>query len=194
MNLPNKITIFRILLIPLFVELAIKHRSSLQLNTLYQYGAISVFCLAAVSDALDGLIARLSKQKTVLGTYLDPIADKLLLDTAIILLSIPSARAAGFPLWFVILVLSRDFILVGGAVLIHMINGALTVKPSFTGKGATLLQMLSVVSVLSEFSPWARYLWICAGVCTAVSAAEYLWAGARQLSNQPQPPAQQDKQ
>ncbi|MCH7646671.1 MAG: CDP-alcohol phosphatidyltransferase family protein, partial [Nitrospinae bacterium] len=115
MNLPNGITLLRILVIPFFVMLLI-------------YGmagwALGVFILTAITDAIDGYIARTRKQRTPLGEVLDPLADKLLLTTAFITL----AYLRILPAWLAILVVSRDVILVFGSLLLHLITGSLRLE------------------------------------------------------------------
>lgn len=135
MNLPNLITVFRILLIPVLV-------------ILLWYGhfpwALGVFALAAVSDSLDGLIARLSNQQTRLGTYLDPMADKLLLISGFVTLSLLKV----IPAWITIVLVSRDLILMFGTLLLHMIYGSFEITPSWLGKCTTATQLFYVLAIL----------------------------------------------
>ena len=135
MNIPNLITILRILLTPLFVILLLDR---------YYPWALGVFALAALSDSLDGLIARLSNQRTRLGTYLDPMADKLLLVSGFITLSILNA----IPVWSVIVLVSRDIILIFGTVILYMIQGSFEVRPSWLGKSTTAVQLIFILYIL----------------------------------------------
>jgi len=178
LNLANFITIIRILLVPCFVALLLRYRETG--NDLLRWGALSVFAVAASSDALDGLIARLKAQKSVLGSFLDPMADKLLLNTAVICMSLPMGHLARLPGWFPVLVISRDLTIVLGALLIHMLRGKVTPRPSVTGKFTTFFQMLTVV--------WALLLWprhmiplSLAAAFTIISGIEYICIGMRQL-------------
>src|ERR1051326_4308829 len=121
LSLANKITIVRILLIPVFVTFAIYYVKEHQE---WQWlSAVGVFFLAAVTDGIDGYIARKYSQKSRLGTLLDPLADKLLLVSALILFSIDNGEAfERIPLWFPILVISRDLLLLGGSTLLQFMH------------------------------------------------------------------------
>ncbi|MBI5379724.1 MAG: CDP-diacylglycerol--glycerol-3-phosphate 3-phosphatidyltransferase [Nitrospirae bacterium] len=135
MNLPNFLTTLRILLIPVFI-----------IALLYgEYGlALGLFALAGVTDGLDGFIARSRHQQTRLGSYLDPIADKLLLDTSFITLAVLQE----LPVWLAVIVLSRDVAIVVGSAVLYMQEHALKVFPSWLGKGTTFLQLVLVAVTL----------------------------------------------
>lgn len=136
MNIPNSLTILRILLIPVFVGFM----------TYRQYGyALAALLCAGLTDALDGLVARLTNQQTKLGEILDPLADKLLLTSAFLTLSILHL----VPSWVVILVVSRDLILMLGTVVAHVTNIAIDITPTILGKGTTLCQLTYVVLVIA---------------------------------------------
>ena len=143
MTTANKITLCRILLIPVFIWLTLDYIRDSQRGEgcdWQRWLACGVFALASISDAVDGYIARRYKQKTELGTYLDPLADKLLLVSALILLSIRFKEKSPFellPLWFPVLVISRDLIILGGFILIHIITGHSIARPRLVGKAAT---------------------------------------------------------
>lgn len=134
MNIPNSLTILRILLIPVFVGFMTYRQ--------YGYALAALFC-AGLTDALDGLIARMTNQQTRLGEILDPLADKLLLTSAFLTLSILHL----VPSWVVILVVSRDLILMLGTVVAHVTNIAIDIRPTVLGKGTTLCQLTYVVLV-----------------------------------------------
>lgn len=178
LNLPNVITILRILFVPCFVALLLRYRETG--DEAFRWWAIGVFAAAMVSDALDGLIARLMAQKSVLGLFLDPVADKLLLNTAVICVSLPMGHLARLPGWFPVLVISRDLIIVLGALMIHMIRGKVTPRPSVTGKFTTLFQMLTVIWVLLLWPHQLIPLSIAAAL-TLVSGIEYICIGMKQL-------------
>jgi len=112
MNTANKLTVFRIVLIPFFVILLIYHYIAI---------ALLVFGLASVTDAADGFIARRWKQKTRLGTFLDPMADKALLSTSFVTLAILHL----LPGWLAVITISRDIIIVFGALIVYILNGNL---------------------------------------------------------------------
>jgi cardiolipin synthase len=131
MNLPNYITLARIVLIPFFIGFMIYG---------YYGTALTVFVGACVTDALDGMIARLTNQKTELGAFLDPIADKLLIIGAFVTLVLLGM----LPVWLVIVVVSRDIILVLGSVVIYFTGHEFKARPSLIGKTTTVLQLVVV--------------------------------------------------
>ena len=175
LNLANKISIARIILIPFFVAAVIYGRHDI---------ALIVFGLAAVSDGLDGFIARTFRQKTALGMVLDPVADKLLLVTAYVLLAMTSNLPAALrlPPYVPIVVISRDVIIVLGSVIVYLMKGDLQVSPSILGKVTTFLQMVTIVSVLLYF----RYSWVLWNVTvlfTVISGIDYIRRGAHLLGD-----------
>ena len=138
MNLPNYITLLRVILIPFFINLMIYG---------YYVEALLVFLAACITDALDGFLARILKQKTELGAFLDPMADKLLILSAFITL----VMLGKLPFWLVLIVISRDVILTMGGLIIYFTTDTLQVLPSLIGKLTTVLQLgivtLSLVSM-----------------------------------------------
>src|ERR1043166_4678086 len=143
MTTANKITVARILMIPAFVTMAIYYGQSIERREPLEwqrFAAILIFLIASISDGLDGYVARRYKQRSTLGVILDPIADKGLLLSGIITLSISNWSEADpeygrFPPWFPVLVITRDaIILVGAAILHYFIGNKMKVKPSWTGK------------------------------------------------------------
>lgn len=183
MNLANRITLVRIILIPVFVTLVLNYR-----NTLPPHGewmrmtAWFIFCVSILTDALDGFIARTRNQKTQLGTFLDPLADKLLLTTAIVLLTLPNARLGyRLPFWFAALAISRDVFITLGALLIHIINGSVKVVPSFLGKLTTASQMIAVCWILLEI-PYQEIPVYWAALTTLFSGIGYFIFGSKQLN------------
>ncbi|MEW5975912.1 MAG: CDP-alcohol phosphatidyltransferase family protein [Acidobacteriota bacterium] len=136
----NQLTLLRMVFIPVFVILLVYEHLG---------WAFAVFILAGVTDGLDGLMARWLKQKTSLGAYLDPLADKLLLTTSFVVLSIRSLGLPNpVPLWLTILVISRDVILIASALIIVISTEHRTFPPSVYGKATTFFQILTVVVVL----------------------------------------------
>lgn len=189
LTLANKITTCRILLIPVFVWLTLDYIRDYQrgLEVEWERGlACVVFALATISDAVDGYIARRYNQKTVLGSFLDPLADKMLLVSAMILLSVRFKDGTPFsqlPLWFPVLVVSRDLILLAGTMLIHMFTGKMVVRPRLVGKCATFFQMITLGWVLLKIDQ-PSYLWplYVAGFFTLVSGIWYVFDGVKQLN------------
>jgi cardiolipin synthase len=147
----------------------------------YRVLAITAFIVAILTDAVDGYIARTNKQQTALGTYLDPIADKLLLMSAVIIFSMPLERFARLPLWVTVSVISRDVIIVLGSLMIYLTTGKLKVVPSILGKMTTFFQMMSIVWILFML-PRPDYVWLAAGFLTILSGLGYVYSGSKQLS------------
>jgi CDP-diacylglycerol--glycerol-3-phosphate 3-phosphatidyltransferase len=190
MTTANKITVVRILMIPVFVTLAIYYGESIQRGEPLEwqrFAAIAVFLIAAISDGLDGYVARRYNQRSSLGVILDPIADKGLLLSGIITLSISNWSQSDpeygkFPAWFPVLVITRDVVIVVGAAVLHLLNGKVQVRPSWTGKVATVCQMCAIAWVMLQlhFLP-LLFVVIVAGFFTAVSGIIYVMDGVRQL-------------
>lgn len=181
MNLANQLTILRIVLVPVFLSALIYY--SPQRPWLLTLG-IWIFTLACLSDALDGYLARILRQKTVLGSYIDPLADKLLLLSGFLSLSFmshlpPSIR---IPAWVTIPVISRDLIILLGSIVIFIATGRLTAKPLLVGKATTLVQMLTVLTSLLSAPPFLQEAFFIASVLlTVVSGLQYIRMGGRML-------------
>ena len=139
LNLPNILTITRIVIVPIFIAAIIyKH---------YNY-ALYLFLTAALTDILDGLLARLRNQKTAVGTFLDPLADKFLLITAFIILSI----YGWIPKWLTVIVISRDIIVIIGRFLLYLITDTPRVGPTVLGKITMWAQSILIVYVLMNLN------------------------------------------
>ncbi len=139
-TIPNLLSLLRMGLIPLFVILVVN-------GDLRK--ALLVFVVAGVTDALDGFIARFWHQQSPLGAYLDPIADKLLLTTAYVMLSIPGLNhGTRIPPWITILVIARDVLMVSVALVLYLAAGVKRFPPSALSKVNTILQVAAVVLVL----------------------------------------------
>ncbi len=137
MNIPNFITVIRILLIPLLVIFLMEGKTG---------PALLVFMIAGFSDALDGFLARLLKQKTLFGAYVDPIADKLLLDTSFVTLAIMQQ----LPGWLTVIVVSRDVIILFGICILLLNNRPLDIKPTFSSKMTTFVQLSTICFVMAR--------------------------------------------
>jgi cardiolipin synthase len=170
-NIPNIITVIRILLIPLFVIYLQKHLFFLSLI---------VFTVAAISDGLDGLFARYLNQRTTLGSYLDPIADKMLMASAFITLAILKI----FPFWLSVIVISRDIMIMTGVIICTMANIKVEIKPSLISKWTTCFQLLTVFIALfyqvisPEISlPSFNMLYGITASITVISGLHYIYKG-----------------
>ena len=187
MTTANKITILRILLIPFFVvELIYYVRSG---NEIHRLAAMLSFAVAAILDGVDGYIARRYNQISELGKVLDPLADKLLLVSAVVLLSFdntPYLRQV--PLWLTGTIIGRDLLVLVGVVVVHYTVGKVKVRPHLTGKIATVFQMLLVSWILLrwDFNLGFLEIWVLgAGIFTGISGLFYVWDGTKQLSSHP---------
>jgi cardiolipin synthase len=190
MTTANKITVIRILMIPAFVTMAIYYGESIERGEPLEwqrFTAIIIFLVAAVSDGLDGYVARRYNQRSALGVILDPIADKGLLLSGIITLSISNwsrvdPEYGRFPTWFPVLVITRDAVILVGSAVLHLLNGKVQVKPTWTGKVATFFQMAAIGWVMLQlrFFPLI-YVVAAAGFFTLVSGVIYVTDGFRQL-------------
>jgi cardiolipin synthase len=156
-TVPNLLTMFRMALIPVFVSLLFSRKFA---------WALGVFVLAGLTDGLDGLLARRLNQGSQLGTILDPIADKLLLVTSFIVLSIPAIapqplpRHFPIPVWVTVVVISRDIFIIVGAAAINIVTGFRRFRPSWLGKINTTVQILAIAAILIAVSypPLSGYL------------------------------------
>ena len=190
MTTANKITVVRILMIPAFVTMAIYYGESIHRGAPHEwmrFTAIAIFLMAAVSDGLDGYVARRYNQRSSLGVILDPLADKGLLLSGIITLSISNwsdidPDYGRFPAWFPVLVISRDAVILVGAIILYLLNGKVQVKPNWTGKVATVLQMVAIGWVMLQlhFAPLIAVVAL-AGLFTFISGVMYVLDGMRQL-------------
>ncbi len=181
MSLANKLSLFRILLVPAFVLCLLYYRPG-ELERL-RYLAVALFLIGVVTDAVDGYVARAERQASRLGAILDPAADKLFLVTAFLSLSLISTLPQQYrlPAWVPIVVISRDLLIVSGWLLIVLITGDLQAVPSRLGKATTFLQMLTIVSVLLGFS-FSRFVLGTAMVLTILSGIGYMRYGNRVLN------------
>jgi cardiolipin synthase (CMP-forming) len=168
----TQLTILRIAFVPLFVILVVYGRLG---------GAVAVFLLAGATDLLDGFIARRYKQKTVLGTLLDPVADKMLLVSSFIVLSVGSAElTVPIPLWLTATVIGRDILIILGVAAVNLTVGRRVFLPSILGKATTGAQLVTVfVFLVSNFLLY-RIPFLTAGlvyltfILTVLSALHYL--------------------
>lgn len=189
MTTANKITILRILFIPFFVIETIYYvRTG---NEVHRLMALLAFALTAIFDGVDGYIARRYNQISELGKILDPLADKLLLVSGVVLLSFDNAPyLRQIPLWLTGTIIGRDLLVAIGALVIRSVVGKITIRPRLTGKVSTVFQMLVVVWILLRWEPYFHgrilQVWIFgAGIFTGVSGLFYVYDGMKQLSAHP---------
>jgi len=189
MTTANKITILRILLIPFFVVEVLYYVKTA--NATHRLVAILCFATAAICDGVDGYIARRYNQMSELGTILDPLADKLLLVSGVVVLSFDHTPHLGqMPLWLTGVIIGRDLLILIGLGVVYITVGKVKVRPRMAGKIATVLQMACVLWLLLKWDValgplWVNVLTIAAATFTGVSGLWYVWDGARQLSSSP---------
>jgi len=196
-TLATKITMVRLLGVPVFVVLLLYYLAGIRegaAHEIYRLSALILFIVIAATDALDGYLARRRGEITRLGSILDPIADKALMLSSLVLLSQPALAGIDphIPLWFTALVISRDVFLVAGAFLIRYFARDVRIKPHMTGKLSTVAQVVVIAWVLALASPdWFFIPVAAAALFTAASWGIYLVDGLRQLehSHRNPPPA-----
>jgi cardiolipin synthase len=170
----NQLTILRIIFIPVFIFFLTDGDNGM---------AFGIFVAAGVTDIFDGIIARRFRQKTSVGTVLDPLADKLLMVTSIVILSLPQMGLPNMlPRWLTILLISRDVLMMFVALVIVLMVGWRHFKPSIYGKANTALQVTTVLAVLycnwrGWVVPQLRVLYYITGAMTAFSGLHYLVTG-----------------
>lgn len=177
MNFANKISAFRVLIVPFFIASLIYYTPE---RDYLRFLALGIFILGVISDAVDGYIARKSKQQSKAGLILDPLGDKLLLMSAFICLNIVTNFSLTFPLWVVLIVISRDVMILIGAALIYIVRQNIAIFPTKWGKCTTIFQMSAVVAVLIQL-PFAFFFWWLAVFFTIISGIDYVTRGFKIL-------------
>lgn len=177
MTVANKITLFRVLLIPVFCGLVHVYDPATEG---IRHAALLVYLTAAVTDMLDGWVARRFHQQTRFGKRLDPLADKLLVNLGFIFLAANPHYVPGIPLWFPVLIMMRDIIVVIGALLLNSFVGPVIIQVRLLGKLTTvILNGTLLVALLGwHLLPWAVGI---ATMAVLASTAEYIVDGIRQL-------------
>jgi cardiolipin synthase len=173
LNLPNSLTLFRILITPLFIICLIKGAYQL---------ALWIFVAAGVTDGLDGLLARLLNQKTALGAFLDPIADKLLLISAFVTLAVQGI----IPAWVTVVVISRDVLICLGIVTLEISRVAYKIQPSMVSKCTTAAQLATILLLLISIQTSAvahalTPVYSLTAVLTIASGLHYIYLGVQMM-------------
>ena len=168
MNLPNKLTVLRVIMIPFFVVALMLEGGA---NQMYRYIAAAIFVIASFTDFLDGNIARKYNLVTNFGKFMDPLADKLLVCSALICL----IELGQLPAWMVLIIISREFI-ISGFRLVASENGVV-IAASYWGKWKTVFQMISVILLILNIEALSVVtniaLWIALGL-TVISLIDYI--------------------
>lgn len=179
MNIANKISTFRILSVPFFVASLVYFHQDPAHNDHLRFIALAIFVLAVISDAVDGYIARKAREESPAGKILDPLGDKLLLMSAFLGLYLVDLPVR-FPLAVILVVISRDLIILLGAIVLFMVRQKITIVPTRWGKLTTTFQMAAVIAVLLQWH-YAFALWRTAVFFTIVSGIDYVIRGFKLL-------------
>jgi len=176
MNWANRLTILRVVLVPVFIAAVLYQRLTF---------ALAIFILAAVTDCLDGYVARAFKEKTEFGAIMDPIADKLLVGSAFICFSIVKDLPAHLrtPAYVPIIIISRDVIILLGVMCIYLLGPGrgTEIRPTRLSKLTTVFQMITVISLLSGFI-YSSWLWNSTVVLTVISGLDYIRIGSSKFN------------
>ena len=180
LNIPNGLSLIRILLVPGFVVTILYYSPE---KDWLRFFALGIFLCAVITDGVDGFIARKTGKRTDLGALLDPLADKILLIAGFICLSVISnfPREYSFPPYVPVAIIAVDGIIILGWILLYMERGFLRPAPNWLGKAATVFQMASIICVLIHFA-YSSYVWNTAVVLTVTSGMIYIIKGSRMLN------------
>jgi cardiolipin synthase len=183
LNLANQLTLLRMALAPLLVVLVLVHE---------MVWALGVLVVAGLTDMLDGLIARRGHQQTTLGAMLDPMADKLLLTSAYVVLTWSSRLVVAIPVWLTVITLSRDAIIVVSVAIINLTLGRRIFYPTLLGKCSTGTQLATVgvvllLNALDTSFPPVLYLFLLALFFTVASALQYVYLASTKGGTIPLP-------
>lgn len=187
LNWANRITIVRLFCTPFVVYLLLHYREKHMLNAsaeslnVIRWAVIGLFILAVISDALDGFIARVFNQKTLLGTILDPVADKLLLMSSTVVLTFPIGLEYKIPYWLTVAIISRDIIILAGALVVFVIVGKTKFMPHYLGKITTFLQMSTIFLVLLQI-PLSTVFFYITLLFTILSGVNYVYRETQMVS------------
>lgn len=181
MNVPNFLTILRILLVPLFLSFMLYYKPG---ENDFRKIAFFIFLMAVFSDALDGFLARVRHQKTKLGSFLDPLADKFLLITAYLVLTLNTYLSVRLPMWVTVIVITRDLIILFGVALIMGLIGDVRIRPTPSGKITTFFQMVTIITTLMALpANFLHLIWTMTVILTIYSGLEYIYKGVKVLNN-----------
>ncbi|GAA5495110.1 CDP-diacylglycerol--glycerol-3-phosphate 3-phosphatidyltransferase [Rubritalea halochordaticola] len=191
MNAANAITLLRLILIPIFGMFAVMYGRSIVAGDpeeMYRYAALISFTVAALSDGIDGYIARKYHMESRLGSILDPLADKLLMLTGLVTLSIVPWGENDWilPFWYIYMVLARDVSIGIGCAMIISLGQKLEVHPHWTGKATTVAQLFTIGWLMLKVIPFSPiYPTLLAAILTLWSSWAYVLNAIRQLNPKP---------
>lgn len=186
MTVANSITFVRILLIPVFAWMAIRYGRTVDAGSpddSLRWLAVAIYTMASLLDGLDGWVARRFNQKSLLGAIMDPLADKALLMTGLVMATFVNWGVDWhLPIWFIVLVIARDLEIIVGIWILYFINRRVPIDPHWTGKVCTVTQMIAMGWIMLKFTGISPlYPTLLATVFTIWSAYEYYMMGYRQL-------------
>jgi len=175
---PNILSSLRILLVPVFLVMVLQHKA---------ISAFVIFLLAGSTDFFDGLTARIWHQRTKIGSFLDPTADKLLATSAFIVLTIPNLSVPNvIPLWLTVTVISRDIVIVSGVLFMYIVKNLEDISPTLLGKSTIFCQLLVILLVLffnavGTSPSYIKLLFQLTLIVTLLSGIHYVYLGIRML-------------
>lgn len=178
MNTANAITLMRLALIPVFVALLLIYQPHAGMDGV-RIAAFVVFLVAALSDGIDGYVARNYNQRTRIGAVLDPTADKLLTNISFVFLAALTSFKTPVPMWLPVIVLARDITITTGSYMLNKYMGPLKVRPRILGKIATVAHSVAIAAVVINLPGAERILMITAAI-SILSLADYLMHGYEQ--------------
>jgi len=177
LTIPNYITLFRILLVPFFFTSLVSYEPG---SEYYRWVAFGLFIAACLSDALDGILARVLNKHSELGRFLDPLADKMLLLSGYLALLTASLKITP-PLWVIVTIVFRDIILISGLLILFLMTGNIRIKSNMLGKVTTAVQMITLGVILAQWKI-AVPLWHIAGGVTIISCVVYVFRELNHLN------------
>lgn len=199
LNWPNRITLGRILAVPVFAILVLRIREP-EVGRLYRLLALVLFLLVGLADVVDGWLARRLRQRTRLGSILDPLADKMLLTIACVLLAFPDVIDTSLPGWLAVIVVSRDVFIVVGSLVLYLLIGRLHVRVTRVARASTLSVSLTVIAALGmgllppSAQAWGRHVLTVlvhvAGTLVVASGLVYGWMARGELGAAAYEPAE----
>ncbi|MCX5681407.1 MAG: CDP-alcohol phosphatidyltransferase family protein, partial [Candidatus Omnitrophica bacterium] len=181
MTFANIMTVVRILSVPFFISSVVYYHPE---QDYIRYITFAIFAFAVFTDLVDGYFARAYHENTKIGAILDPLADKFLLMSAFICLFIVKDVTAPIeiPLWILLIVISRDAILLVGGAAIYLVCGNIDIQPTRIGKMTAFFQVISIMAALLRL-PVFPALWLIVGLLSIVSGADYLMSGAKAFND-----------
>lgn len=184
LNLANKLSVYRILAVPFFITAVLYYRPD---RAYLRPAALAIFVVAVISDFFDGQFARKKNNVTQIGSFLDPIADKLLIVSAFICLSLDNDFAGGInriPVFLAVAVISRDALILLGVLTLFLLKSGVLIRPSLSGKACVVLEMTAVIAAIVRFPPppYISLLWAAVLGLAAFSLLGYTRRWLRMLN------------